>query len=174
MSTIKERLKSNTLTEKDKVVLERMMNAIDIANDDADFTIEDAIQKKVFLGGTCNNSNWREQLIPHLNIDYFNPVVKDWTDACKAEEIRQRGLCDYLLYVITPAMSGVYSIAEVVDDSNKKPDKTVFCLLDSDDNASSFSDSQMKSLEQVGELVKRNGGKYFKSLDEVTNHLNNS
>ena len=108
-----------------------------------------------------------------MNIDYFNPVVKDWTDACKAEEIRQRGLCDYLLYVITPAMSGVYSIAEVVDDSNKKPDKTVFCLLDSDDNVSSFSDSQMKSLEQVGELVKRNCGKYFKSLDEVTNHLNN-
>ena len=57
MSTIKERINSNTLTEKDKVVLERMMNAIDIANDDADFTIEDAIQKKVFLGGTCNNSN---------------------------------------------------------------------------------------------------------------------
>lgn len=33
---------------------------------------------KVFLGGTCNESTWREKLIPMLKIDYFNPVVKDW------------------------------------------------------------------------------------------------
>jgi len=31
--------------------------------------------KKIFLGGTCNNSTWREQLIPMLQINYFNPVV---------------------------------------------------------------------------------------------------
>jgi hypothetical protein len=36
-------------------------------------------KKKCFLGGTCNNSQWREALIPMLKIDYFNPVVKDWT-----------------------------------------------------------------------------------------------
>lgn len=30
---------------------------------------------KVFLGGTCNGSIWREKLIPLLKIDYFNPVV---------------------------------------------------------------------------------------------------
>ena len=37
---------------------------------------------KVFLGGTCNNSKWRDKLIPMLNIDYFNPVVDDWTEEC--------------------------------------------------------------------------------------------
>lgn len=31
---------------------------------------------KVFLGGTCNNSTWREELKPLLKIDYFDPVVK--------------------------------------------------------------------------------------------------
>ena len=35
--------------------------------------------KKVFLGGTCNGSTWREELIPILEINYFNPVVSDWT-----------------------------------------------------------------------------------------------
>ena len=30
---------------------------------------------KVFLGGAGNESTWRNQIIPMLNIDYFNPVV---------------------------------------------------------------------------------------------------
>lgn len=33
----------------------------------------------------------------------------------------------------TPKMTGTYSIAEVIDDSNKRPDKTVFCILEFDD-----------------------------------------
>ena len=28
--------------------------------------------KKVFLGGTCNDSIWRDKLIEMLTIDYFN------------------------------------------------------------------------------------------------------
>ena len=84
---------------------------------------------KVFLGGTCNESKWREMLISRLKIDYFNPVVDDWTPECMEEELKQRKLCDYVLYVITPLMTGVYSIAEVIDDSNKQPEKTIFCYL---------------------------------------------
>ena len=40
---------------------------------------------KVFLGGTCNESTWRDEIIPLLEeagIDYFNPVVEDWTEDC--------------------------------------------------------------------------------------------
>ena len=44
---------------------------------------------KVFLGGTCNNSTWRDTLIPLLKIDYFNPVVDDWTPECQEQETPQ-------------------------------------------------------------------------------------
>lgn len=128
-------------------------------------------KNKTFLGGTCNESTWRDELIPMLKIDWFNPVVDDWTPDCMAEEIRQRQICDYCLYVITPEMTGVYSIAEVVDDSNKRPDKTVFCVLESA-NGMSFTDGQMKSLRSVGEMVKRNGGYFATSLENVANWLN--
>ena len=120
---------------------------------------------KVFLGGTCNESTWREELIPLLNIDYFNPVVEDWT-----EEIRQRKECDYVLYTITPKMTGVYSIAEVIDDSNKRPEKTILCILLRDDNKS-FPEAQLKSLYYVIEMVRNNGGKMFGSLIEVADYL---
>ena len=131
--------------------------------------------KKVFLGGTCAESTWREELINKLTIDYFNPVVEDWTEECMAEERKQRETCDYCLYTITPRMKGVYSIAEVIDDSNKRPLKTVFCLLDYDisPNLFKFDETQLKSLEQVGKMVERNGGRFFKSLEEVANFLNN-
>jgi hypothetical protein len=81
---------------------------------------------KVFLGGTCNDSRWREIIKPMLQIGYFDPVVKDWTPKCMAEEIVQRESCDYCLYVITPKMVGVYSIAEVIDDSNKRAERELY------------------------------------------------
>ncbi len=49
---------------------------------------------KVFLGGTCNKTTWREELIPLLTIDYFNPVVKDWTPECQEIEKQQKELCN--------------------------------------------------------------------------------
>ena len=126
---------------------------------------------KVFLGGTCNESQWRENLIPMLSIDYFNPVVPDWTPECMEEEIRQREVCDYCLYTITPRMMGVYSIAEVVDDSNKRPQKTILCVLEKDGDLT-FGKGQMKSLGQVAHMVKSNGGQCFDSLNDVAGYLN--
>lgn len=128
-------------------------------------------QKKVFLGGTCNDSKWRKKLISLLDIDYFNPVVKNWNEEAMEEEIRQRKICDYLLYVITPKMSSVYSIAEVVDDSNKNPKKTIFCFLKTDGEAE-FDEHQIKSLEQVGKMVEENGGVFYTSLKKIADFLN--
>lgn len=128
---------------------------------------------KVFLGGTCNNSTWRDELIPMLTIDYFNPVVEDWTEECMAEEIKQREECDFCLYVITPEMTGVYSIAEVVDDSNKRPHKTLFCFLQSTSgDALYFSPAQIKSLKQVTKMVRDNGGYFADTLEMAASYLN--
>jgi len=129
---------------------------------------------KVFLGGTCNESTWRDKLIEVLEIDYFNPVVEDWTEECMAEEIRQRESCDFALYVITPRMTGVYSIAEAVDDSNKRPEKTLFCFLyvDGKYKDDRFTVGQIKSLNSVCRMVRKNGARTFNTLDEVKDFLN--
>lgn len=124
-------------------------------------------RKKVFLGGTCAESTWRDELIPLLKINFFNPVVHDWTPECMAEERYQRKVCDYVLYTITKEMHGVYSIAEVIDDSNKRPASTIFCLIQD-----GFTPAQIKSLNQVGKMVDRNGGQFFLSLKEVADFLN--
>lgn len=124
--------------------------------------------KKVFLGGTCNESTWRNELIPMLKIDYFNPVVDDWTPDCQEEEIKQRETCDYVLYTISKEMTGVYSIAEVIDDSNKRPEKTLFCILED-----GFTEGQLRSLKATARMVFDNGGEIFSNLEEVASYLNN-
>ena len=127
---------------------------------------------KVFLGGTCNESTWRKELISMLEIDYFNPVVNDWTEDCMAKEIKEREISDFCLYTITPKMIGVYSIAEVVDDSNNRPDKTILIMLRYGDGLR-FNDGQWKSLTSVAKMVNGNGAKVFDNLKEAALYMNN-
>ena len=130
--------------------------------------------KRVFLGGTCNKSEWRDQLIPKLKIDYYNPVVDDWTPDCQTEEIKQRAECDFLLYVITPRMTGVYSIAELVYDSCRNPGKTLFCIVPEDSGVAEFKEGQLKSLLMVAKMVEQCGGMVFGDLQNVADYLNES
>jgi hypothetical protein len=125
---------------------------------------------KVFLGGTVD-STWRDSIIPMLEVDYFNPLVADWTPACIAEEVRQREVCDVCLCIITPKMTGVYAIAEVIDDSNKRPERTVFVGL-RDDGDAKFTESQWKSIGAIAQMVERNGGAVFDSLKSAALYIN--
>jgi hypothetical protein len=68
-------------------------------------------------------------------------------------------------------MLGVYSVAEAVDDSNKRPNKTLFCFLDKD-GVETFDKVQIKSLNAVAKMVKNNGGKVFETLAEIVKFLN--
>ncbi len=84
---------------------------------------------KVFLGGTCGKSTWRDALIPALTIDYFNPVVPNWTPECQEEERRQRERCDFLLYTITSDMVGVYSINGAIEVTTSDSDQAEIHIL---------------------------------------------
>lgn len=136
---------------------------------------------KVFLGGTCNGSTWRDKLKPMLKIEYFDPVVDEWNEEAQLREIVERDAADFCLYTLTPMMGGVYSVAEVVDDSNKRPDKTVLCILETDDFVYEGESTQniwtapmRHSLKAVENMVRANGAKVFTSLEEVAEHLNES
>lgn len=128
---------------------------------------------KVFLGGTCAESKWRDYIIPKLKCDYFNPVVDDWTPECQEIEEREKRICGCHLYVITPKMKGVFSIAEATNDSIYMGNRCVFCITKEDDDRD-WTDGEMKSLKATGNLIAENGGKVFYSLDDVIDYLNDS
>ena len=124
----------------------------------------------VFLGGTCAHSDWRKQLMPILdsyNITYFNPVVSDWTSSCQVIEDWHKEHDDFNLFVITSEMKGVFSITEVVDLSNKRPNTTIFCVL-----RDGFTKGQLKSLDATINLVKNNGAIVVDSIEDIASILN--
>lgn len=122
---------------------------------------------KVFLGGTCSGYKWRNELIPMLKCDYYNPIVKNWSEEDRLREVHERETCDYVLYVITSWMSGVYSIAEVIDDANKRPEKTILCVL-----FDGFNKKMTTSLRAVVNLAIDNGATVCGSLETVAAFLN--
>jgi hypothetical protein len=68
-------------------------------------------------------------------------------------------------------MTGVYAIGEVVDDSNKRPKKTILCIL-MDDDGLSFSEGKRRSLESVQRMVRGNGAFVFEELNTLAQFLN--
>ena len=123
--------------------------------------------KKVFLGGTCNESIWRNELIPLLEnagVEYFNPVVDNWTPECQEEEYHQKEICDIHLYLITKKMKGVFSIAEAVASCQFKDKEVLFAFADFDGE---FDTAEKKSLYAVGHLIVRLGGYCIPDLKDI-------
>lgn len=110
--------------------------------------------------------------MPMLGIDYFNPVVEDWTPECQAEEIRQKEHeCNIHLYVITPKMKGVFSVAEAVESAMTEDKKCVFCILGID-GGDEFDKAQIKSLEATGSMIQRHNGIWVGNFDDLPDVLN--
>lgn len=65
-------------------------------------------------------------------------------------------------------MKGVYSIAEVVDDSNKRPKKTIFLNL-YDENKPKYDKQMTISLQAVEKLLIENGAVVFSGKDAINN-----
>ncbi|WP_298065101.1 MULTISPECIES: nucleoside 2-deoxyribosyltransferase domain-containing protein [Bacteria] len=113
------------------------------------------MKNKIFLGGTCAETTWRDELISKLNnLDYFNPVVDDWTPECQVIERREKeNDCNIHFYCITKEMQGVFSIAEVVDSVHNRFKRTILHVI-----PEGFEKGQIKSLQAVVDLINSRGG----------------
>ena len=115
---------------------------------------------RIFLGGTCADTTWREEFIKEIEpigIEYFNPVVKDWTPECQAiEEDEKNNKCDCHLYVITKEMMGTYSIAEIINSAwqsvvyGTTVNFVVFAVLDE----GTWQKHERKSFDAIMKMVR--------------------
>jgi hypothetical protein len=129
----------------------------------------------VFLGGTCNESTWRDELISKLDtnkVDAFNPVVDDWNAKAQANEDWHKANDDLCLYCLTPEMTGYYSVFELGLDCGKRPVRTIFCFL-SERDGKTFSSGQIRGFVKMKKDVIKNGGISFDNIDDLATFLNN-
>jgi len=109
---------------------------------------------KVFLGGTCADSTWRDELTNNLQVDFFNPVVNDWNEDCQAiEEAEKEVRCNVHLYVITKEMIGAFSIAEAIESSLTHGKNTILHVI-----PEGFSKQQVSSFKAICKMVIKHGG----------------
>lgn len=79
---------------------------------------------------------------------------------------------DICLYTITPEGEGFYSFVEVTDDSNKRPDRTVLCVL-KEANGKQFTGHNLKCVLKTMKLIANNGVTVVESLEDLATYLNN-
>ena len=135
---------------------------------------------RFFLGGTCAETTWRDELIEELkkfDCEWFNPVVDDWTPECQQiEENEKNNKCNVHLYVITPEIQGVYSIAEIVNSCwqaqvyGTTVSDVVFCVI------GEWNEQQLKSFNAMIKLCDniapgRFHGNILKSIKEVVKFM---
>jgi len=107
---------------------------------------------KIFLGGTCVGHDYRDEVIPYLvenYVSFFNPVVDDWTEELKVIEDLAKEECNTHMYVITSAMKGVYSIAEIIDAVYRGKNCIIYFDLEG------FDEGQVKSFKAIEDLIMR-------------------
>ena len=108
---------------------------------------------KVFLGGTTCDAPWRVELTKVLDIPVFNPVVRAWTEECRAHERTMKEECNIHFYCITSEMTGVFSIAEVIDSVHEPMKRTILQVI-----PDGFDEGQLRSLKGVVDMVNDHGG----------------
>jgi len=138
---------------------------------------------RIFLGGTCAETTWRDELIEELrnyDVEYFNPVVEDWTpEDQEREEDEKNNKCNIHLYVITPEMQGVYSIAEIINSCwqaqlyGPHVDKVAFFVV------GEWDSKQVKSFNATMKLCsniapERFCGSRVNDMSEVAEKMHNS
>ena len=106
---------------------------------------------KVFLGGTCNGSKWREVLKPQLSIDYFDPIVDAWCEADRDLEEIEKIDSEIHLYCITPKMMGLYSIFEIGKSTGEN--KYVCFVIIDNDNGCNFDKSRYAALMKFKDIM---------------------
>lgn len=142
---------------------------------------------KLYLGGVDNKSSWKVNLLAKLfkevsptdNLyDVFNTegAVYNDTEEKFREQSKHKDYADYCIYAITPRWTSVSLLAEVIDESNKRPDKTILCVLQEDISGvpiskRRFEPIQMPELLEASEYVQGNGGKVFRSIDDIVSYL---
>jgi len=127
----------------------------------------------LFLGGTCGNSKWREDLIPLLEkrgITYFNPVTEKWDDEARKREDEAKKNSRYMLFMITDPQSkdgehiSPYSLVEASIGVCRQPEQTIVCFMVTE-NMPKHLQSALKKIQQ--DLQQLEGAKICNSPEGI-------
>ncbi|CAG2230302.1 RAW [Mytilus edulis] len=133
-------------------------------------------KKRVFLGGSCNPTTWRQELaIPFLKshgITFYNPQVQNWRPELLELEAQAKENADIMFFVIDKETRGISSMIEVgyLVASMKQ---VILVLTEIEDNDTEckrvFTEQEKSDLcrgrKILEDLVERNSVPVFTDID---------
>ena len=131
---------------------------------------------KIALLGCYKSESYRKYLTPLLKCEYYIPCfTKDFTPDKKENEVYNIQNCDYILYCITNDTSGYISVVELMESLFSQPEKTLYTFIDiyyMETDIHEMSHGKERSCRELIDVVKKYGGKYFTSLNDIAAFLN--
>lgn len=129
----------------------------------------------VFLGGT-HHSDWRKDFLKLIkesgsNIKCYEPVLENWTYENVVIEnlVKQNSNCH--VYVLTPNMVGMYSIAEMIDSAHDSDVETYFYIKDEEPNKDGdmiyWNPRMLNSLYSISNMMIKHGAHKAHSMEEL-------
>jgi len=133
---------------------------------------------KVFLGGSCNPTTWREDIaIPaftQAGVPFYNPQVDDWSPDLVEIEAQEKETAGCLLFVIdreTRAMASIVEAAEYICLGRR----VVLCIVDVEEESSiggeAIGKPELKDLNRMRaylrDVATRNGVSYTNQVSEA-------
>ena len=124
--------------------------------------------KRVWLGGTFGK--WRQDLKKLLKIGYWENDLDDDLETVIADKKN----CDYILYTLTPSMTGIFSFEEIKQDTKNYPERIILCALNEEDKnyVHCFDLQSWEVVQGLAKEVTAEGGKYFEDIKQLADYLN--
>ena len=135
---------------------------------------------KVFLGGSCNPTTWRQDIaIPALEaagITYYNPQVEDWTPELVEVEACAKRDATMLLFVIDAKTRAVASMNEVVEEICRGREVALVVQeMEEGNELAEGSPNLLKDLNRgrvyLRDIAKRYGVMCFKSIEHAVQYV---
>lgn len=126
---------------------------------------------RVFLGGTQNNSLWRDQVTINRTIDYIIPEPKvNGVTSSITEEAKEK--CDILVYTITPLSIGVSDIVEAATSIWLYPNKEIIICVLEIDGYMHFNTKMLMDIRSSFISLIKYGLTVVNTIDDLNAHLN--
>lgn len=113
-------------------------------------------------------------LLDGLLYEDLNYIIgKDFTISGLTEDLENKNKSKYIIFLASPNVDNTELAAKVIDAAYRFPGRVILSLSRKA-NKNIFSPEQTSSLIAVGSLLVSKGGRFFRTMEDLTNFINNN
>lgn len=128
------------------------------------------IARRVFIAGRGDYGNWRSDIKRLLGeaVDTIESAGRGMINAQR--DAFEKEHADSIVFVITPSALSTFDLANAVNESNKRPEKTIVCFL-SAGSEWMHDPRRYAELAEIRAILEANGATCVNSLTEIAEKI---